>query len=193
ADHDALWLLERAARHWKAATIAAHVAGEGGLLKQLSGKARIRAWTSTELLAVALPGPVGDAPQHLRAILRNTDANYKRDRPPAVVNAKDVCDPADLGAVSASCWLKMSEISLRGLRMAFLDSESRVRLASDPPYGEHGRIEALRWQGGFLDGLSLSLSEDLSVLIGGPGAGKSTVIESVRFALDIPPTGEDAK
>src|SRR5690606_16077930 len=92
-----------------------------------------------------------------------------------------------------SCWLKMSEISLRALRMAFLDSESRVRLASDPPYGEHARIEAVRWQGGFLDGLSLSLSEDLSVLIGGPGAGKSTVIESLRFALDIPPTGKDAK
>lgn len=156
ADHDALWLLTKAARDWNAATIAAHVAGEGGLLKQLSGKARIRAWTSPDLLAVALPGPVGDAPQHLRAIVRNRDSNYVRDRPPAVVNAKDVCGPADLGSPSHSCWLKMSEISLRALRMAFLDSESRVRLASDPPYGEHARIEAVRWQGGFLDGLSLS-------------------------------------
>jgi hypothetical protein len=109
------------------------------------------------------------------------------------VNAKDVCDPADLGSPSHSCCLKMSEVSLRALRMAFLDAESRVRLASDPRHGEHARIEAVRWQGGFLDGLSVSLSEDLSVLIGGPGAGKSTVIESLRFALDIPPTGKDAK
>jgi ABC-type cobalamin/Fe3+-siderophores transport system ATPase subunit len=136
---------------------------------------------------------VSDAPQHLRAIIRNSDSNYARARPPAVVNAKDVCDPSDLSSPSHSCWFKVSEISLRALRMAFLDPQSRVRLASDPPHGEHAQIEAVRWQGGFLDELSVSLSEDLSVLIGGPGAGKSTVIESLRYALDIPPTGEDAK
>ena len=56
----------------------------------------------------------------------------------------------------------MSEISMRALRLAFLDNESRVKLAGDAPM------------------------EDLNVLIGGPGSGKSTVIESLRYALEVP-------
>lgn len=189
--YDAVALMARA-RQWGAACIAAHVAGDGGLLK-LTGQARMRAWKSDDLQAVALPGPVGDAPQNLRPILLNKNPQYERERLPAVLNAKDVSDPAHLGSVSHSCWIKMSEPSLLALRMAFLDHDSRIRLASDPQPVEHSRIAAIRWEGGFLDGISISFSEDLSVLIGGPGAGKSTVIESLRFALELAPEVEDAK
>jgi energy-coupling factor transporter ATP-binding protein EcfA2 len=191
AEHDAVHLMDMAAQHG-ALCIAAHVAASGGLLKQLSGKTRIRAWRCPELIAVALPGPVADAPQAQRRILEDKSAEYRRERLPAVVNANDVSSPSALAKPSHSCWIKMSEISLRALRLAFLDHSSRVKLASDDPLAEHARLVAVRWEGGFLDGLSISLSEDLNVLIGGPGSGKSTVLESLRYALEVEPTGSRA-
>jgi hypothetical protein len=178
---DAVALMAKA-REWNAACVAAHVAGPGGLLK-LKGQARIRAWQCEDLQAVALAGPVKDAPKELVPILRNKNAEHRRERLPAVLNAGDVCDPADLATAGCSCWIKMSDISVRALRMAFLDPESRVRLASEELPAEHPSVLAMRWQGGFLDGISLAFSADMTVLIGAPGAGKSTVIESLRFAL----------
>ena len=86
----------------------------------------------------------------------------------------------------------MSEVSVHGLKQAFLDPTSRVRLASDPVPEEHAEVVAVAWQGGFLDGASLRFNENLNVLIGGRGAGKSTVIESLRYALDLTPVGADA-
>jgi predicted kinase len=191
ADHDAVNMM-RLASEEGAIPIAAHVASDGGLLR-LKGKARIRAWCSSDLIAVALPGPIADAPDPERPILKNKNVDHRRLQPPAVINANDVCSPADLASPSHSCWIKMSEISLRALRLAFLDHESRIKLASDEPHGEHARLVAVRWEGGFLDGLSISLSEDLNVLIGGPGSGKSTVIESLRYVLEVDPTGSRAE
>ena len=46
------------------------------------------------------------------------------------------------------------------------------------------------WDGGFLGGAKLKPSEQLTCLVGGKGTGKSTVIESLRFAFDVePPAG----
>lgn len=191
-DYDALELLARA-RGWKTACIAAHVASDGGLLRKLSGQSRIKAWKSPDLFGVALPGPVDDAPGDLLPILRNQNPDYRRDRLPAVTNAKDVCSPEDLKSSGASCWIKMSEVSIEGLRQAFLDPDSRIRLASDPEPVERTEIVALRWDGGFLDGEALHLNDNLNVLIGGRGAGKSTVVESIRYALGLEPVGEDAR
>lgn len=44
-------------------------------------------------------------------------------------------------------------------------------------------IESLSVEGGFLDGLTLSFRPGLNVLIGPRGAGKTSVIELLRFAL----------
>ena len=111
ADHDAVSLM-RLATEAGAIPIAAHVAGDGGLLR-LKGKARIRAWCNSDLIAVALPGPIADAPDPERPILQNKNADHKRVQPPAVINANDVCSPEDLASPSHSCWIKMSEISSR--------------------------------------------------------------------------------
>jgi ABC-type cobalamin/Fe3+-siderophores transport system ATPase subunit/gas vesicle protein len=47
--------------------------------------------------------------------------------------------------------------------------------------------------GGFLDGVTIPLSTDLTTLIGGRGTGKSTAIESLRFVLGLTPIGAEAK
>lgn len=46
------------------------------------------------------------------------------------------------------------------------------------------RIRRLQFIGGLFDGAVFEFSDDLSCLIGERGVGKSTVIETIRFALD---------
>ena len=173
-------------------TVAAHVAADNGLLATLEGQPRINAWKSPELHACALPGPISGAPQNIRSILENKDAAHKRELPVAVINASDVNGPEDLAEPRSSCFIKMSALSVEGLRQAFLDPESRIRLNSDMPPEPHTEFIAMAWEGGFLDGTRLHFNGNLNVLVGGRGTGKSTVIESLRYALAIDPIGEEA-
>jgi hypothetical protein len=191
--YDAIELLQQCAEHWKGVCVAAHVTGESGLLTTLSGQPRINAWRSHHLLACCLPGLVSDAPQDLRQILANKNTDYKRERPIAVLKAQDVSGPEDLTKLGASCWIKMSEPSVDGLRQAFLDPRSRIRLVTDPQMEEHTEFVAIAWQGGFLDGSAIHFGDNFNVLIGGRGAGKSTVIESLRYVLGFDPLGEEAR
>lgn len=190
--YDVVEFLKESHSSWGSICIAAHVASEGGLLNRLSGQPRINAWTWPHLLACALPGPVSDAPDNVRPIIQNKNPDYLRDRPIAVINAQDVSSPEDLEKPGSSCWIKMSNVTLEGLRQAFLDPVSRIRLAGDPSPEEHTEFIAMTWQGGFLDGSAIHLNENLNVLIGGRGTGKSTIIESVRYVLGMEPLGEEA-
>ncbi len=174
-------------------TIAAHVCSANGLLTTLRGQSAILAWRSEHLLAAALPGSASEAPAAYRSIVLNRDPNYRRVRPPAIINASDVNDPLGLASPSATTWIKMSKVSVEGLRQAFLDSGSRIRLNSDDPPDAHTELIGAAWDGGLLDGQSLRFNESLNVLIGGRGAGKSTLIESLRFAFDLPPKGDEAR
>ena len=70
--------------------------------------------------------------------------------------------------------------------------DSRIRLNSDPELEEHAELWSLTWEGGFLDGAAIHFNPNLNVLVGGRGAGKSTVIESLRYVLNLEPIGEDA-
>lgn len=192
--YDVTEFLKEAADHqWGAVCVAAHVAGDGGLLTKLVGQPRINAWTWSHLLACALPGPISGAPENLRPIIENRNLEYRRDRPVAVINAQDVSSPEDFAKPGASCWIKMSDVTSEGLRQAFLDPGSRIRLASDPAPEEHTEFLAVAWQGGFLDGSAIHLNENLNVLIGGRGTGKSTVVESLRYVLGLEPLGEEAR
>ena len=176
--------------------IAAHVTNDNGLLKVLTGQARIQAWRSGDLLAIQIPGPVADLPYDVKQIVENTNPDYRRNPAAedglaiAVVNAKDIAKPEDLDDRSATCWIKMSEVTIEGLRQAFLDPGSRIRL--NPKEGklepeEHAELVALAWQGGFPDGAAIHFNPNLNVLVGGRGAGKSTVIESIRTVLGLEP------
>ena len=180
-------------------TVAAHVTNNGGLFKVLSGQARIRAWQDENLRAIQISGPVQNLSQDVRQIVENKNLDYQRTHPVgedlavAVVNAKDVVKPTDLEDSSATCWIKMSEVGIEGLRQAFLDPSSRIRLNSDPTPEEHTELVALAWDGGFLDGAAIHLNSNLNVLVGGRGTGKSTVVESLRYVLGLHPIGEQAR
>ncbi len=183
-------------------TIAGHVTNDHGVLKVLDGQARIQAWRSPDLLAIQIPGPIEDLPLEHRQIVENRNPDYRRDPAAedrlalAVVNAKDIARPEDLDDRSATCWIKMSEVTIEGLRQAFLDPGSRIRL--NPKEGElepeaHAELVALAWEGGFLDGAAIHFNPNLNVLVGGRGTGKSTVIESIRTVLGLEAIGDEAR
>jgi len=189
---DSTELLEYA-KKWKAVCIAVHVASDGGLLKKLSGQSRVNVWTNPDLLACALPGPATAAPDGIRQIIENTNAEHKRDHPLAILNASDVSDPDKLKDNAASCFLKMSTVSIEAFRQAFLDPVSRIRLHSDPDPDPHAEFIAMTWEGGFLHDTAVHFNGNLNVLVGGRGTGKSTMIESIRYALGLDPLGEEAR
>jgi DNA repair ATPase RecN len=87
----------------------------------------------------------------------------------------------------------MPSPSQAALRHALLDPESRVRLDSDEERPARPSLVAIHWEGGFLDTRTVPLAEELNVLIGAPGAGKSTVIESLRAAFELTPASDRAR
>jgi hypothetical protein len=104
-----------------------------------------------------------------------------------------VNSPEDLEKPGSTCLIKMSNISVEALRQAFLDAESRIRLNSDPQPVPHSEFLGMAWEGGFLDGTRVHFNNNLNVLVGGRGTGKSTIIESLRYVLALEPLGEDAR
>lgn len=186
-------ILRKVQDEWDGFCVAGHITNNGGLLRMLTGEAKINAWCDSNLYAVQIPGPISDLDYADQQIVLNKDINYERARGVAVVNALDIAKPEDLESVHASTSIKMSQPSIEGLRQAFLDPDSRIRLIFEEEPPEHTEMVALTWEGGFLDGAAIHINGNLNTLIGGRGTGKSTIIESLRYVLDLEPFGEEAK
>jgi len=171
---------------------AAHATNGNGLLRlNKDGGGLAHIWKNSQYVRVAqIPGPVTSLPENYRSIIENKNPDYRRERPIVVINAKDIAEPDDLENPSASTWIKMTRPSLDALKIAFLDPESRIRLSlADKP---HSVLESMRICGGYLDGVEVRFSEHLNALIGGRGTGKSTLIECLRYVLELSPKGKQA-
>ncbi len=144
-----------------------------------------------------IPGVIDDLKNEegngYRQILLNKTPEYKREQPVAVTNAKDVEQPETLANPKASCLIKMTRPCFESFKLAFQDPESRVRLNADIPEKYYSRIESLKVTGGYLDGVQIEFSEHLNAVIGGRGTGKSTLLECIRYALQLKPIGKDAQ
>ncbi|MDP3332587.1 MAG: ATPase [Methylococcaceae bacterium] len=174
---------------------AAHITGKNGLLRlNQDGGGLVHIWKDYSLVRCGqIPGPVADLPLNSKRIVENEDANWKRERPIAIINAKDVAKPADLDEPGATCLIKMTKPCFDAFKVAFLDPESRLRLNSQTVEKPTGEIVSMRISGGYLDGLSIEFSSHLNTVIGGRGTGKSTLLECLRYALDIQPKSKQAQ
>jgi len=172
---------------------AAHCTNDSGVLKQKL----MHVWQNPLLKAAQIPGSLDDLKNETgsgyRQILLNKTPGYQRDFRAAIINAKDVATPKDLESPTASCLVKMTRPGFDSFKLAFQDPESRVRLNSDVIEKYYSRIESLQVTGGYLDGLSIEFSEHLNAVIGGRGTGKSTLLECIRYALELEPVGKNAK
>lgn len=174
-----------------ALVIPAHVnIHTSGLLSRLKGRPLEAAVRNEHIDALGISPafePLGDQPQ----ILANK-APYNRHHPLVAVHADDISDPEALGSEGGTTWFRMTTPGLEGLRHAIRTPQTRVRL-SNPEPTRGARVRRVSWVGGFLGGQSFEFADDLSALIGGRGTGKSTVIESIRYALELPPIGPQAQ
>ena len=172
--------------------IAPHVRREKGLLdRALANDIRITNWRCPGLLAVEddhidlVPGTFADD------CLLNARDNYKRARPFARVWGSDAKSYDGIG--SSQTLIKMVDATIEGLRQAFLDPGSRIRHPERQDLEQRDCIARMTWDGGFLNGTDLRFADQLTCLIGGKGTGKSTIIESLRFVLNLDHTSAPGK
>lgn len=117
---------------------------------------------------------------------------FDRKHSLAVIHADDISYPDALETEGGSTWFKVSTLTVESLKIAVRTPETRIALA-DPKEETRPLLKEISWVGGFLDGVTIPLSPDLTALIGGRGTGKSTAIESLRYVLGLKPIGASAK
>ena len=171
---------------------AAHCTSSSGLLKNKQN----HVWQKPNLRAVQIPGSMAELPDEeafYRQVLLNQNPDYRRERPMAVINAKDIAQPDDLALPGATCLVKMTNPTFDAFKVAFLDPESRIRLNSQQLEKTAGEIVSMAITGGYLDGVEIFFSSHLNAVIGGRGTGKSTLLECLRYVLDILPKSTQAQ
>jgi chromosome segregation protein len=82
------------------------------------------------------------------------------------------------------CYLKISAFSFDAVKFALIDHNNRVK--SSLPRYKHSHITQIHFEGGTFNGQTISFSPELNTLIGIRGSGKSSILEILRYALDIP-------
>lgn len=109
--------------------------------------------------------------------------NWLCEAYPAEVEGSDPKAIDQIGK-GEKCYLKIGDFTFEAVKYALLDREHRM--ASEPQKHEHSHIKAVYFDGGVLDGKIINLSPELNTLIGIRGSGKSSILEVIRYALDIP-------
>lgn len=139
-----------------------------------------------------------DAVEHLSrrdlGRLRSADGDVGRL---AIVNFSDahsideIGGKAGPGGTPRATYLKLSATDLDALRLALHDPETRL-VRGSVPAAVHPRITSMTVKGsGFLGTMTVNWNDDLNVIIGGRGVGKSAVIETLRYALDMDPVFDE--
>lgn len=101
---------------------------------------------------------------------------------PAEVEGCDCKSIPDIGKGSAT-YLKVGAYTFESVKFALLDKTNRV--STQLPKLEHSYIKNIAFEGDKLSDRSINFSPELNTFIGIRGSGKSTILESIRYALDI--------
>ena len=164
--------------------ILSHVDREDGVLHRFKGEPRVQAWLESGALAVqCAKNPRLMDESFCRRALLNEGGKYKRPRPYACIQTSDARSLDEIG--SKPTYVKMSSDSIEGLRQAFFDAGSRIRFPDEHKDRTYPKLLAAQWDGAFLEA-ALPVNRNLNCLIGGKGTAKSTAIETIRHAFDIP-------
>jgi len=175
-------------------TIAAHASGPNGLFEGMQGEGRVLAYTDWRLLAVEIPGTRDDLCDFQRKLVNGELEAYQHKKVACLNHSDGRClsDRDDLPAIgSKATYIKLSSPTIEGLHQAFVDFKSRIRLEGERIEEHYPHLVGVAIEGGFLQGKDggpflLHLNPNLNCAIGGRGAGKSALLEAIRYAFDIP-------
>lgn len=110
---------------------------------------------------------------------------------PAEVEGCDAKNLADMGSRKKASYLKLGDYSFEAVQFALRDFPNRV--SKILPSAPHSHIKRITFEGdGTLGGTTINLSCELNALIGIRGSGKSSILEGLRYALDIPLGGKSS-
>lgn len=85
--------------------------------------------------------------------------------------------------ITQKTYLKIGAFNFEAIKYALLDKQFRqVKKTTNPI---NGYVKSISFKGGKLDGSTLYLNHSMNNLIGIRGSGKSSILEAIRYALDI--------
>lgn len=166
--------------------VFAHVEAPSGLWTELDG-GRLAELGQNEIFRRRTLGfqkvRTYNKPQEKHKPCRTKAQQHLGDWYPAELEGCDAKCIDDIGQGKA-CYLKLGELTFEAVKFALSDPAARV--ATEPPKHQASHIRSIHFDGGILDGQTLHFSPELNTLIGIRGSGKSSILEAVRYALDIP-------
>ncbi len=102
---------------------------------------------------------------------------------PAELEGSDPKALDELGRGKQS-FLQIGDFNFDAVRYALTDHSFRTRKNKEPDV-KHSHVNAIRFEGGLFDGKRVTFSPHLNCLIGIQGSGKSSILECLRYALNI--------
>ena len=179
--------------------VLAHANSGSGALSDIRGQERISIVKDKNLNAVEatdmLDTVKAAAKRRLVDLLDGRDATYG-NRILAAYQASDNPDAEGEsrhghgldGIAARVTYFKVDSINLEALRQCF--SDPKVRISFNPLPVTSPRIVGIAVEGGYFDKKSTTFHSGLNSILGGKGAGKSLLIELLRFGLNQPSTVE---
>jgi ABC-type lipoprotein export system ATPase subunit len=116
--------------------------------------------------------------------LKNNLNTWLGNKVPCFVEGSDPKSIDDIGK-GESCFLKIGDFNFEAVKFALMDSIDRCSNESNHK-PTNSFIKSITFQGGLLDGKQIYFSSELNNLIGIRGSGKSSILEIVRYTLNIP-------
>ena len=158
--------------------VFAHVEQKSGLWNELKG-GRLQEFGNNEFFKRRTLG-------FQKVVTHDDRAKVKQwlgDWYPAELEGSDAKCLEEIGKGQA-CYLKIGAFSFDAVKYALTDYQNRV--TNNPPKYQHSYIKKIQFEGGTLAGQTIQFSPELNTFIGIRGSGKSSVLEVLRYVLDIP-------
>jgi chromosome segregation protein len=109
--------------------------------------------------------------------------SWLQDWYPAELEGSDCKSIEGIGK-GTHVYLKIGAFTFESVKFALLEKANRV--AAAVPKEDHSYVKRVTFEGDKLDGRNIDLSPELNTFIGIRGSGKSTILEALRYVLDIP-------
>jgi energy-coupling factor transporter ATP-binding protein EcfA2 len=159
--------------------IFAHVEAENGLWGGLKG-GRITELRQSELFTARTAGFQKVRTRDLREKVKGWLNGWY----PVEVEGSDPKAMDEIGR-GKKTFLKVGAFTFEAVQFALKPGAERVA-ADQPQRQPHSWVRSIRFEGGMLDGKRFDFSDQLNCLIGIRGSGKSAVLETLRYALELP-------
>ena len=177
--------------------ILAHCTSSKGVMHDITGLQRTKLFENFGLYAVESSEADFNNEQKIKEkkriidFLSGSDPNYFRRKVAVIIcsdSKKDSTSGHSIAGIgSAFTYLKTDDaVTLESLRQCFLDRDVRVRQHFEEINIQYPYIKNLAISSGFFEAQSAKFHKGLNSILGGKGAGKSLLVELLRFALSRP-------